>query len=166
MFTPEVLGGSFGFSAAERLRLVKYFADAGFKFIFWTKADIKKGGVASVAESHRQYCKELGEELLGNVIGWYYLDEIAPVYWETHFNVKESDIALGYRADKAVDPDRLHFINWNSSNVTEGQKFFAEDGADEVVYTGVNAVVAVFVFGSDGVRSAVELCIETGFVAI
>ena len=132
MFTPEVLGGSFGFSAGERLRRVKYFADAGFKFVFWTNADIRNGGVASVAESHRQYCKELGEELLGNVIGWYYLDEIAPVYWETHFNVKESDIALGYRADKAVDPDRLHFINWNSSNVTEGQKFFAEDGATDI----------------------------------
>ena len=59
-------------------------------------------------------------------------------------------------------------FRWMVSNTTllsEGA-FDADDGADEVVYTGVNAVVAVFVFGSDGVRSAVELCLETGFVAI
>ena len=132
MFTGETLGGGFGYTADERRRLVKFFADAGFKFILWPLADIKKGGVKAMAEVHRQYCKELGEELLGNVIGWYYLDEIAPVYWETHFNVKESDIAPGYRADKAIDPDRLHFINWNSTNVAEGQKFFAEDGATDI----------------------------------
>ena len=132
LFTMETFGPRFGYTPDDRRRLLRIFADAGFRFILWTNADIKKSGTFAVAEAHRKYLGELGAELLDRVVGWYYLDEIAPVYWEKHFNIRESDIAPGYRADKAVDPDRLHFINWNCSNVVEGQKFFAEDGATDL----------------------------------
>ena len=132
MFTPEVMGGIYKFSVDERRQLMKFFTDAGFKFVIWPYSDVRKGGIASVVEALHRHCTELGEELLGNVVGWYYLDEIAPVYWEMHFKIRESDIAPGYSAYKAIDPDRLVFINWNSSNVTEGQKFFAEDGATDL----------------------------------
>ena len=132
LFTMETFGPRFGYTPDDRRRLLRIFADAGFRFILWTNADIKKSGTFAVAEAHRKYLGELGAELLDRVVGWYYLDEIAPVFWEKHFNIRESDIAPGYRADKAVDPDRLHFINWNCSNVVEGQKFFAEDGATDL----------------------------------
>ena len=54
------------------------------------------------------------------------------LFWEKEYNIKMADIAPGYRAAKAVDPDRLLFINWNQSTVMEGQKFFAEDGATDL----------------------------------
>ena len=131
MLMAGVMGESKEFSVDDRLRLAKYFVDAGFKLILWTNAAPKKRGVAAVAETHRRFRDELGEELLGNVIGWYYLDEIAS-FWETQYNIKIADIASGYRAAKAVDPDRLLFINWNQATVMEGQKFFAEDGATDL----------------------------------
>lgn len=131
MFTPGTMGGSKGFTVDERRRLLKYFADAGFKLVLWANAAPMKRGVAAVAESHRHFRDELGEELLGNVIGWYYLDEIAS-FWETQYNIKMADIAPGYRAAKAVDPYRLLFINWNQANCMVGQKFLAEDGATDL----------------------------------
>ena len=44
--------------------------------------------------------------------------------------------------------------------------FDAEDSADEVIYAGIDVVVTVLVFRGNGVRSAVELSVETGYVTI
>jgi len=50
--------------------------------------------------------------------------------------------------------------------VLEDRIFFTEDSSDEVVYAGIDEVVAVFVFGRDGIVRSVELGIEAGFVGV
>ena len=120
----------YGYTPEDRRRLFRIFADAGFKFFFGGSTD-RKEGVFAPAETHRRWLAELEQDVVDNIIAWMDFDEIAP-FWEPFFNVKESDFAPGYRADKLNDPDRLHFTNWNWTNVTEGQKFFAEDGATDL----------------------------------
>ena len=44
--------------------------------------------------------------------------------------------------------------------------FFAEDGADEIVYAGIDEIVAVFVFWSDAIRSAFKLGVETCLILV
>ena len=50
--------------------------------------------------------------------------------------------------------------------VLEDRILFTEDCSDEVVYAGIDEVIAVFIFGCDRVVRAIELCIEAGFVGV
>ena len=48
----------------------------------------------------------------------------------------------------------------------EDRILFSEDCSDEVVYAGIDEVVAVFIFGRNRVMRAVELGIEAGFIGV
>ena len=48
----------------------------------------------------------------------------------------------------------------------EDRILFSEDCSDEVVYAGIDEVIAVFIFGCDRVVRAIELCIEAGLVGV
>ena len=48
----------------------------------------------------------------------------------------------------------------------EDRILFSEDCSDEVVYAGIDEVVAVFIFGCDGIVRSVELGIEAGFIGV
>ena len=48
----------------------------------------------------------------------------------------------------------------------EDRILFSEDCSDEVVYAGIDEVIAVFIFGCDRVVRAIELCIEAGFIGV
>ena len=50
--------------------------------------------------------------------------------------------------------------------VLEDRIFFTEDCSDEVVYAGIDEVIAVFILGCDRVVRAIELCIEAGLVGV
>ncbi len=50
--------------------------------------------------------------------------------------------------------------------VLEDRIFFSKDSSDEVVYAGIDEVIAVFIFGCDRVVRAIELCIEAGLVGV
>ena len=48
----------------------------------------------------------------------------------------------------------------------EDRILFSDDSSDEVVYAGIDEVVAVFIFGCDGIVRSVELGIEAGLVGV
>ena len=48
----------------------------------------------------------------------------------------------------------------------EDRILFSDDGSDEVVYAGIDEIVAVFIFGRDRVMRSVELGIEAGLVGV
>ena len=48
----------------------------------------------------------------------------------------------------------------------EDRILFSEDCSDEVVYAGIDEVVAVFIFGRNRVMRAVELGLEAGFIGV
>ena len=111
-----------------RRKTMRIFADAGFKFIVWSRTSHKKGLVALSAE-RAKHIEEFAE-FRQDILGWYYVDEIAPM-WETAFNVRREEYPAGYCAIKNVDPARLHFINWNWTTVSDGMPFYAEEGATD-----------------------------------
>ena len=50
--------------------------------------------------------------------------------------------------------------------VLEDRILFSDDGSDEVVYAGIDEIVAVFIFGCNGIVRSVELGIEAGLVGV
>lgn len=116
-------------NAETRLKTMRAFADAGFRFIVWTGVSMDKG-LLGVTDARTGHIREL-EAFKDRILGWYYVDEIGP-FWETQFGLKPSDFAEGYRRIKAVDPARLHFINWGWTNISDGMPFYAEEGATDL----------------------------------